>query len=92
MKCLPLATATPWETIAKSLVYLLASVVCHRPSVVVVAAELYLAVDALAAMPCYLCPVAAADQLVWQHLLLAWEMVASAAVALVVVAAVVAAA
>lgn len=91
MKRLPLATATPWETIAKSLVYLLASVVCHRPSVVV-AAALYLAVAALAAMPCYLCPVAAADQLVWQHLLLAWEMVASAAVALLVVAAVVAAA
>lgn len=66
MKRLSLATATPWETIAKSLVYLLASVVCHRPSVVVVvAAALYLAVAALAAMPCYLCPVAAAaDQLV----------------------------
>lgn len=69
-----------------SLVYLRVFWVCHRLSVVVVAAVApCLAVAALAAMSCYLCPAAAAaDQLVWQHfLLLAWEMLASAVAAVV---------
>lgn len=63
--------ATPWEMLAMSLVYLRVFWVFHRPSVVVaVAVAPYLAVAALAAMSCYLCPVAAADQLVWRHFLL----------------------
>lgn len=70
MKLLPLAMATPWEMLAMSLVYLLVFWVCHRPFVVVVAVTPCLAVAALAAMSCYLCPVAAADQLVWVHFLL----------------------
>lgn len=70
MRLLPLAMATPWEMLAMSLVYLRVFWVFHRPSVVVVAVAPYLAVAALAATSCYLCPVVAADQLVWRHFLL----------------------